>query len=264
MLIAIAAVLAIAAATRAEDIETTSHKVYKNATITRAEPDGIMVTYSDGIVKLRFDELPESIRSRFNYDPEAAKRFAAETEKKQRALYLQSHPETPDNHTAAPSTAVAAPTPVRSGDPLGPVPLKTKSGLELFPQRADGITPTYESAEEIAADRRSRAENLMLPKGDVEKSSADVPPGGRLIMQLYRPTVGSANTKWFTVIVIDDRGTEVTRVTGRNKVASVPSSSQGNWRNLMIVDLPAQIDRFVDIFVVDAIQNQRSHFRLSR
>ena len=62
----------------AEDFKTTNGKEYKNATVTRVEPDGIAIRFSGGIVKVPFTELPKEVQERFNYDPEAAKRFAEE------------------------------------------------------------------------------------------------------------------------------------------------------------------------------------------
>src|ERR1043166_8427732 len=74
----------------AEDIETLNHQIYKNATITRAEPDGIVITYSAGIVKIPFTELSEEWRARYHYDKVAAEKYAAEIENQQAALYQQA------------------------------------------------------------------------------------------------------------------------------------------------------------------------------
>lgn len=81
-------VMLIAAIARAEDIETLDHKVYKNATITRAEPDGIVLRHSAGIVKIPFTDLPQEFSKRYNYDSQAAKAFKADVEEKQAAIYV--------------------------------------------------------------------------------------------------------------------------------------------------------------------------------
>jgi hypothetical protein len=78
---------------RAEDIETLKHEVYKNATITRTEPDGLVITYSAGIVKIPFAELSEDYKRRFGYNAEAAESFTKATEQEQDAIYLNAHPE---------------------------------------------------------------------------------------------------------------------------------------------------------------------------
>ena len=43
----------------ADDFKTSNRKEYKNATVTRVEPDGIVIKFRGGIVKLPFSELGE-------------------------------------------------------------------------------------------------------------------------------------------------------------------------------------------------------------
>jgi hypothetical protein len=62
----------------ADDIKTNSGKVYKNATVSRVEPDGIMVKFSGGLVKIPFTELPEELKQKYHYNPEEAQKFSAE------------------------------------------------------------------------------------------------------------------------------------------------------------------------------------------
>lgn len=61
----------------AEDFKTVSGKVYKDATITRVETDGIVLRTKTGISKIYFVELPKNIQERFHYaaaTPVAAQR----------------------------------------------------------------------------------------------------------------------------------------------------------------------------------------------
>lgn len=77
----------------AEDIETLDHHVYKDVKISRAEPDGIVVTMKTGIVKIPFDNLPAEFRTRFGYDVEQAKAFAAKVAQDQQDIYSQTEAE---------------------------------------------------------------------------------------------------------------------------------------------------------------------------
>ena len=52
----------------AEDLRTTKGKEYKNATVSRVEPDGIVIKFKGGIVKILFTELPKDIQKGFGYD----------------------------------------------------------------------------------------------------------------------------------------------------------------------------------------------------
>jgi hypothetical protein len=54
----------------ADDFKTISGKEYKNATVSRVEPDGITVKFSGGLVKLAFSELPRELQDKYHYDPE--------------------------------------------------------------------------------------------------------------------------------------------------------------------------------------------------
>ena len=55
-----------------EDFKTVSGKVYKDATVTRIEADGIELKTKTGISKVYFTELPQEVQERFHWaKPEA-------------------------------------------------------------------------------------------------------------------------------------------------------------------------------------------------
>ena len=56
----------------AEDFKTVNGKEYKNAKVSRVEPDGIMIKFHGGIAKIFFVELPPEIQKQYGYDPAAA------------------------------------------------------------------------------------------------------------------------------------------------------------------------------------------------
>jgi hypothetical protein len=66
--LAILALLSVALAL-AEDFKTIGGKVYKDATITRVERDGIVLKTKTGISKIYFVELPDDVRQRFQPAP---------------------------------------------------------------------------------------------------------------------------------------------------------------------------------------------------
>ena len=47
----------------AEDLRTTKGKEYKNATVSRVEPDGIVIKFKGGIVKILFTSFPRTFKS---------------------------------------------------------------------------------------------------------------------------------------------------------------------------------------------------------
>ena len=61
----------------ADDFKTINGKEYKNATVSRVEPDGILLKSSSGISKVYFTELPKKVQERFHYDREKAAAYSA-------------------------------------------------------------------------------------------------------------------------------------------------------------------------------------------
>lgn len=51
----------------AENFKTVSGKIYKDATISRVEADGIVLRTKTGITKVYFVELPKDVQERFHY-----------------------------------------------------------------------------------------------------------------------------------------------------------------------------------------------------
>ncbi|MBV9008714.1 MAG: hypothetical protein JO354_06020 [Verrucomicrobia bacterium] len=108
------ALLALTAS--AEDIETLKHEIYKGATISRVEPDGIVITYSAGIVKIPFDELPDSYKQRYGYDVAKAREFSDSESQKQELLYRQTQEERQRVNTRAAAIAARNEVEVRASD----------------------------------------------------------------------------------------------------------------------------------------------------
>ena len=70
--------LSCAAAALSDDFKTLNGKEFKDATITRVEPDGIVVKTKSGMSKVYFAELPKEVQERFHYDPQKASAYSAE------------------------------------------------------------------------------------------------------------------------------------------------------------------------------------------
>ena len=70
--------LSFAAATLSEDFHTINGKEYKDATVMRMEPDGIVVKTNSGVTKIYFTELPKDVQEQFHYDSGKAASYSAE------------------------------------------------------------------------------------------------------------------------------------------------------------------------------------------
>jgi hypothetical protein len=71
-------ILCSTSAAFAEDFKTVNGKEYKDATITRVEPDGIVVKTNSGVTKIYFTELPKDVQEHFHYDFAKAASYSAE------------------------------------------------------------------------------------------------------------------------------------------------------------------------------------------
>src|SRR5439155_11400365 len=89
LLVGVCLIACAATSARSEYFKTLEGKQFKNATITRVEPDGIVVITKYGVSKIYFAELPEEIQRRFHYDAQKAASYTAEESEKTAALERQ-------------------------------------------------------------------------------------------------------------------------------------------------------------------------------
>src|SRR5207249_9008527 len=61
----------------ADDFKTSEGKEYKDATVSRVEPDGIVLKTKSGISKVYFVELPKEVQERFHYNAAIASAYSA-------------------------------------------------------------------------------------------------------------------------------------------------------------------------------------------
>src|SRR6266550_2927682 len=82
-------ILCFASAAVADDFRAIDGKEYKNVTVSRVEPDGIMLMSKSGISKVYFTELPKEVQERFHYDAAQATAYAAEQAASREAFLTQ-------------------------------------------------------------------------------------------------------------------------------------------------------------------------------
>jgi thiol-disulfide isomerase/thioredoxin len=82
-------ILCFASVALADDFKAIDGKEYKNVTVSRVEPDGIVLITSSGISKVYFTELPKAVQERFHYNAAKAAGYSAEQAAIQEALRKQ-------------------------------------------------------------------------------------------------------------------------------------------------------------------------------
>jgi thiol-disulfide isomerase/thioredoxin len=82
-------ILCFAAVALADDFKAIDGKEYKSVTVSRVEPDGIVLKSKSGISKVYFTELPTDVQERFHYDAAQAAAYSAEQTAGQDAFLRQ-------------------------------------------------------------------------------------------------------------------------------------------------------------------------------
>jgi thiol-disulfide isomerase/thioredoxin len=72
-------VLCVTSVAFADDFKLIDGKEYKNVTVTRIEPDGIVLRTKSGIAKVYFVELPKDVQERFHYNAAVAAAYSAQS-----------------------------------------------------------------------------------------------------------------------------------------------------------------------------------------
>jgi thiol-disulfide isomerase/thioredoxin len=71
-------ILCIPSVAFADDFRLINGREYKDATVSRVEPDGIVLRTNAGIAKVYFVELPKEDQEHFHYNPAAASAYSAQ------------------------------------------------------------------------------------------------------------------------------------------------------------------------------------------
>lgn len=71
-------IVCFAAVAFADDFKTIEGKEYKDVTVSRVEPDGVVLRTKSGISKVYFVELPKEVQDRFHYNPAIASAYSAQ------------------------------------------------------------------------------------------------------------------------------------------------------------------------------------------
>ncbi len=71
-------ILCLASLAVADDFKAIDGKEYKNAKVSRVEPDGIVLITSSGISKVYFTELPKDVQERFHYNAAKGAAYSAQ------------------------------------------------------------------------------------------------------------------------------------------------------------------------------------------
>jgi hypothetical protein len=224
------AVISIACA---DDFKTVNGKEYKRAEVLRVEPDGIVIKYASGIVKIPFTDLSAEQREKYHYKPEAAKEFTDAQRRNDAVGHFQT------------TTAQEAPR----------FKIEFLRGYDIY-------KVNYESAETMHEQQQHISDGLLENDGEAARRQSRIPAGGRLtiiIESRFGPE--SAKSSNETAIVFDDGGNEIIRKRGDD---NFPTPSVKGWISAILVDLPKPITAFFVVRIVNNHSGNFSEYRITR
>jgi hypothetical protein len=218
---AILAILAVLSASiaLAEDFKTINGKEYKNATVSRVEPDGIVLKTKSGISKVYFTEWPKDVQQRFQHDFAQGAHFTAGDNTASGLNTLFSN-TTGSNNTADGSAALATNTTGFSNTATGCGALNqnsignfnTAAGLGALPNNTVGNNNTAGGLEALLRNTTGSnniglgsggGANLTTGNNNIDIGNAGVAAESNTIR------IGTAGTQTGTFIA-DIRGVPIT------------------------------------------------------
>jgi thiol-disulfide isomerase/thioredoxin len=93
-------VLCVTSIAFADDFKLIDGKEYKNVTVTRIEPDGIVLRIKSGIAKVYFVELPKDVQERFHYNAAVAAAYSAQSARQGALVTARGQPVEVISHGA--------------------------------------------------------------------------------------------------------------------------------------------------------------------
>ena len=93
-------VLCVTSVAFADDFKSIDGKEYKNVTVARIEPDGIVLRTKSGIAKVYFVELPKDVQERFHYNAAVAAAYYAQSARQGALVTARGQPVEVISHGA--------------------------------------------------------------------------------------------------------------------------------------------------------------------
>src|SRR5258706_6279469 len=151
--------LAVAASLTGLDIATLDGKAYHGCAVSKVYPDSLCILFPGGGARIKFTNLPESLRGQFGYDAEQASTFeraeAARQAREQALLAAQrlqsaaqrrtaiatrNQPSTPQSTGSTNSGSEFVAAPLAAGYPGGAAIPNNNQGLNQAGNRIGGAT----------------------------------------------------------------------------------------------------------------------------
>jgi hypothetical protein len=171
----------------ADDFKTINGKEYKNVTVKRVEPDGIVVSSKSGILKIYFTELPKEVQAQFGYDAKKAAAYSSERKANAEALLKQQAEAQQKQAEERARYWSEHPTPVpvdRQSTAPAASPGRTAESPELASIRAEAAVREAETRGDRFGADVARIKAYYEPRIGAARQAGDTQLANKLI-QLY-------------------------------------------------------------------------------
>lgn len=135
------------------------------------------------------------------------------------------------------------------------------NGSRIKTLRSKTESIEYKSHRVLLADLKRQAELNMWTTERFRQEALGLPEGGFVVFRVSRMSIGAADSEWFTGIV-QLNGRDVVRTTWNSSVPS-PDVNYSGWLNVMVLAIPELMPRPFDVYLVDNLQKNRSHWKIT-
>ena len=79
------------AAAKPKEVKLSDGRVLINPVVLEQEPDGLSIGHQNGVVFVKFSDLPEKVQKKYNYNPKAAAKYKEQKRVAQKKGAIQDH-----------------------------------------------------------------------------------------------------------------------------------------------------------------------------
>lgn len=122
------------------------------------------------------------------------------------------------------------------------------------------VRVTYKSHKALLDKEIKKLDEKGAPPKRYDTARETIPKGGVILVEIGRPNIEAANTKYYTFIGRHDT-IELFRIEGKRDVPMRPGKS-GLWRNVAPLPIREHIGEKLDFYVVDRLREKRYKFEI--
>lgn len=119
----------------------------------------------------------------------------------------------------------------------------------------------YKSYNYLINETKKKSTTEMWEEMRLQKELDRLPQGGYVFIHINASTIGAANTKYWSYIIKDINGKEITRKHGVDDIHEFTSTQYGTiWWNIDLVPITTKINGPFKVHVIDELTSKNIEF----